>query len=76
MRTSDFNPPMTDRERLICKKINRISKRNGSVKKMCKARSQQMFLNVGRFYILDIFKNEILYYNVNPEKWLKEMIKN
>jgi len=76
MRTSDYNPPMTDKERLICKKINRISKKNGSIEIICKSKSLQMFLNAGRFYLLDIFRNEILYYNVNPENLLQEMIKN
>jgi hypothetical protein len=75
MKTSDYNPPMTDKERLICKKINRISKKNGPMEKICKSRSLQMFLNVGRFYMMDISRNTILFHNVDPASWLREVIK-
>jgi hypothetical protein len=71
MKAIDYNPPMSKEEKLICKKINRISKKNGSKKKICKSRSLAMFQNAGRFYILDISRNLILYYNVSPEDWLK-----
>jgi hypothetical protein len=71
MRTSDYNPPLTDVERLICKKINMIYKKNGLMEQICKSRSLAMFLNAGRFYKLDISRNLILYYNVGPEDWLK-----
>ncbi len=38
---------------------------------ICKAKSLAMFLNAGRFYILDISRNLILYYCIGPEDWLK-----
>jgi hypothetical protein len=68
-----YNPPMTEKEKLICKKINRISKQQGSQERVCKARSLAMFQNVGRFYILDVPRNMIKYYNADLERLLQEV---
>jgi len=68
-----YNPPMTENEKLILLKINRISKQQGSQEKVCKARSLAMLQNVGRFYILDVPSSMIKYYNVDLERLLQEV---
>jgi hypothetical protein len=74
MKTRDYNPPMTKEEKRLYQEINRFYKANGSTEKLCKSRSLGMYQNVGRFYILDTYRNTVLFLNVNLEK-LQEEIK-
>jgi len=75
MKTRDYNPPMTKKEIRLYQEINRFYKANGSTEKLCKSRSLGMYQNVGRFYILDTYRNTVLYLNVNPERLFQEIIK-
>jgi hypothetical protein len=76
MNTLDYNPPMTKKEKIICRRINRINKRNGSSERICKSRSLSLFQNVGRFYIKDSHRNLIYFHNVDPEEWLQDVIRD
>lgn len=68
-----YNPPMTDKEKTVCKRINRIYKRNESTLQIRKSGGWGMFKNVGRFYIFDVNRNLITNQDVDPEECLKKL---
>lgn len=74
MKTREYNPPMTEEEKWLYQEINRFYVRHDFNEKLCKSRSFGMYQNVGRFYILDTYRNTILSLNVDLEK-LQEEIK-
>lgn len=59
----------------IVQKINRSLKGSEETRywKLCKSRGISMKQNCGEYYLLDTFTNTIVFINVNPSNFLKEL---